>query len=395
MQRLKSYDAADFEARYDMSRGRLVGQGTYGKVYKTYDKKRRKFVAIKFVTPTTHDYTDAGYREVIILAALRPCKRYLPCLLDAFEIGNEVAIVSDYVDGTNLHQLFAMYRNMQQALPLTKSFKIARDLLTALQSIHAADIVHNDIKAANIVYSSHADRPVVLDFGLGCVTAANFDDVAQNFQLPREFSAEGGEEARAWSRDASPSGSPGRDSSNDSVSAAQKEAERHRLLVDLYEIGIQCNQNTLREATYVAPDRREASYSRFSLDTDELYLFLRSSDVYCMGIVFAEMFTVPREFDSRFTLDDYGGKETMLPDWYTPEMFLPPSAGAGAGAGAADVGLGLLLMVREMLAPNSYRRLTAAQALAQLTSIEAALAPPAPAPAAPAVPAVPAAKRKR
>jgi serine/threonine protein kinase len=369
MQRLKSYDEADFTSRYDMGRSRLVGQGTYGRVYKTYDLKRRKFVAIKFVSPTTHDFTDAGYREVIILAALRPCKRYLPCLLNAFEIGQEVAIVTEYVDGTNLHQLFSMYRNMDQPMPAVKSFSIARDLLTALQMIHAADIVHNDIKSANIVYSSHADRPVVLDFGLGCVTAANFDDVAQNFQLPDEFSDRAAGEARSWSRDATPAGSPTGSAAQRSRASEESEADRRRLLVDLLEVGVRCNQNTLREATYIAPDRREASYSTFSLDTDELYLFLRSSDVYCMGIVFAEMFTLPRPFDSHFTLDDYGGKETMLPEEYTPEVF------AAGSAGTADVGAGLWHLVRDMLAPNSYHRLTADQALGQLSALAPRAAP--------------------
>lgn len=332
MQRLQSYDVADFEALYDMERGRLVGQGTYGKVYKVYDKRRHKFVAVKFVSSTTHDYTDSGYREVIILAALRPCKQYLPCLLDAFEMAGEVVIVTEFVDGTNLHQLFSMYRNMGEPMKPEKAFSIAKALLVALQVIHAADIVHNDIKAANIVYSAQADRPVVLDFGLGCVTAANFDDVAQNYQLPAEFSAEDDYEVRVGN-----------------------DVERRRLMVDLMEMGIRCNQGTLLEATYVAPDRREASHNTFDLDTDELYLFLRSSDVYCMGIVFAELFTLPRPFDSRFTLDDYGGKETMLPDKFTPESF-----------GGGDTGVALFHLVRDMLAPNSYRRITAEQALAQL-----------------------------
>lgn len=59
-----------------------------------------------------------------------------------------------------------IFKNERQGLSAWTTQKFARDVLTALTSLHAKDFVHADLKPANIMWSSYDGRFKLLDFGL-------------------------------------------------------------------------------------------------------------------------------------------------------------------------------------------------------------------------------------
>jgi serine/threonine protein kinase len=53
----------------------------------------------------------------------------------------------------------------QQALTLDQALKIVRSIAGGLQKAHAKNIVHRDVKPANILFSEDGE-PKLIDFGL-------------------------------------------------------------------------------------------------------------------------------------------------------------------------------------------------------------------------------------
>jgi len=70
-----------------------------------------------------------------------------------------------------------IFKNERQGLSAWATQKFARDVLTALISLHEKDFVHADLKPANIMWSSYDGRFKLLDFGL--TFHADEDDLHQ------------------------------------------------------------------------------------------------------------------------------------------------------------------------------------------------------------------------
>lgn len=74
---------------------------------------------------------------------------------------NSVAIVFPHIDYTDLAklQLSGRYSNLQTFL------SISIEICKALIDIHKAKVVHNDIKAQNIIYHPESGNLKIIDFG--------------------------------------------------------------------------------------------------------------------------------------------------------------------------------------------------------------------------------------
>ena len=66
--------------------------------------------------------------------------------------------------GENIRQI--IFRNQRRGLSAWATATFARDLLTGLASLHAAGIVHGDLKPANILWCGQTGAFKLIDFGL-------------------------------------------------------------------------------------------------------------------------------------------------------------------------------------------------------------------------------------
>ncbi len=73
-------------------------------------------------------------------------------------------MIMEFYDGQTLDKLIdqGMYQGKIQA-----SYKLVRDVLSALRELHGAEVVHRDLKPANIIIRKNG-KPVILDLGLAC-----------------------------------------------------------------------------------------------------------------------------------------------------------------------------------------------------------------------------------
>ncbi|NNF03682.1 MAG: serine/threonine-protein kinase [Rhodothermales bacterium] len=150
-----------------------LGRGGMGIVYRATDLKLDRTVALKLLPVSTlinESDRSRFYREARAAASL-----HHPNIASVFEIdevepdgGGERRpfIAMEYVDGRPLDQVIA-----DGPLKLADAVRIGTQIAEALKMAHANDVVHRDIKSANIMLTSDGQAKV-LDFGLAKTAAS-------------------------------------------------------------------------------------------------------------------------------------------------------------------------------------------------------------------------------
>ena len=128
----------------------LLGTGGMGQVYKAFDPRLHREIAIKIAAERFSERFD---REVRAIATLNH-----PNICTIHDVGPNY-LVTELVDGETLRDWF------RRALPIERNLEIARQVLEALRAAHHADIVHRDLKPENVMVRSDG-YVKVLDFGL-------------------------------------------------------------------------------------------------------------------------------------------------------------------------------------------------------------------------------------
>jgi len=137
-----------------------------GEVYRAYDSRLHRDVALKLVHPHLVDaeHVERFRREARVLAALGH-----PNVANVYELGEAdgtTFIVMELVPGETLADRLAT-----GPLPTPEAVRIACQVAAALEAAHDKGIVHRDLKPANIKVTG--DGVVkVLDFGLAKTTVS-------------------------------------------------------------------------------------------------------------------------------------------------------------------------------------------------------------------------------
>ena len=140
----------------------VLGQGGMGTVYKGVDPLIGRLVAIKVIVA---DYIDNPellkrfYREAKAVGNLQH-----PNIVTVYDLGEENKnpyLVMQYLDGEPLNKIIAARRE----LPLLQKLGIIAKVCDALAYAHQRDIVHRDVKPANVMLLKDG-QVKLLDFGI-------------------------------------------------------------------------------------------------------------------------------------------------------------------------------------------------------------------------------------
>jgi serine/threonine-protein kinase len=137
-----------------------VGHGVAADVYKAYQAKLDRYVAIKVLSPTF--VGEQAFLARFVREAQAVARLDHPNILPVHDFdrqGDLVYIVMQYVDSGSLDDLLG------QSLPLGLTLGILEQVGSALSYAHRRSIIHRDVKPGNILLGP--DRWVLLtDFGL-------------------------------------------------------------------------------------------------------------------------------------------------------------------------------------------------------------------------------------
>lgn len=151
-------------------KGALIGQGSFGSVYLALHAITGELLAVKQVetpSPGANSQSDARKksmiealkREIGLLRDLRHPNivQYLGCSSSAEYLN----IFLEYVPGGSVQTMLNSYGALPE--PLVRSF--VRQILTGLSYLHNRDIIHRDIKGANILVDNKGTIKIS-DFGI-------------------------------------------------------------------------------------------------------------------------------------------------------------------------------------------------------------------------------------
>ncbi|MBI2930031.1 MAG: protein kinase [Planctomycetes bacterium] len=137
-----------------------LGEGAGGTVWKAWDVRLHRWVAVKRPKLEPEFSRDRFLREARAAAKLRH-----PNLVEVFEIGHHDGrdfIVMNYVEGNPLHTL---------RLEIPQLVRLFEEVAEAVAAMHACGILHRDIKPQNI-FVDRTGKGTLGDFGLAKDLAA-------------------------------------------------------------------------------------------------------------------------------------------------------------------------------------------------------------------------------
>lgn len=167
---LDGYSAETSELRF--ANPEVIGAGTFGIVFRAFDRTLKRNVAIKILRTTASASKSVRARFTLEGEALARCS--FEGIIPVYEVGNlngNPCLVMRWIDGPNLDKWIK-----SQVKPVSP--RIAATLMrTIAQAIHLAHqngILHRDIKPSNVLLSKNSNstiegfpfQPFVSDFGL-------------------------------------------------------------------------------------------------------------------------------------------------------------------------------------------------------------------------------------
>ncbi|MBX3467858.1 MAG: serine/threonine protein kinase [Planctomycetes bacterium] len=173
-----------------------LGRGGMGAVFRALDPALGREVALKLMderrlaSPTHRARFD---REAAAAAAIR--HEHLVAIHEAGVEGGRPYLVMDLVDGESLEE-----RLVRGPLPPQEAARLVAPIARALAALHAARIIHRDVKPANVLVDG-AGRPRLTDFGLARLldegerlTRTNQALGTACFMAPEQFAGKGVDE---------------------------------------------------------------------------------------------------------------------------------------------------------------------------------------------------------
>lgn len=143
-----------------------LGQGAFGTVFKAFDPRLNRYVAIKVLAPELA--AQAGFRQRFLREARSAAAVKHPNIVLVYEVEEQPIpfIVMELIDGPSLQQ----YYDAGQRFSLLELIKVGQQIAGALAQAHARDLIHRDIKPGNILIDVGAEQfdssIKVTDFGL-------------------------------------------------------------------------------------------------------------------------------------------------------------------------------------------------------------------------------------
>jgi serine/threonine protein kinase len=139
---------------------RRIGAGGMGTVYEAIDAEDRH-VALKLLHPQVGAdpaARDRLRREVATLHRVRHTG--VARVLDAEADSDEAFVVTELIDGQTLEESVVEHGPFEP----DELAQLARGLYDGITAIHAAGVVHRDVKPSNVMLTD--DGPVLIDFGI-------------------------------------------------------------------------------------------------------------------------------------------------------------------------------------------------------------------------------------
>ena len=182
--------------RYDVIRE--LGQGGMSRVFLGWDRREARRVALKVLSPGLSASVEdrERFRREAMIASRVNHPNVVLCY--EFILQRETAVaVMRYVPGESLAARIGGGRRMDAATAV----KFLAPIADALHLMHQRDVVHRDVKPANILLHADDDWPFITDFGIATLRTSEHSrsEATRRFGTPEFMSPE--QALGAWDAD--------------------------------------------------------------------------------------------------------------------------------------------------------------------------------------------------
>jgi serine/threonine-protein kinase len=144
----------------------LAGKGGMARVYRAWDPKHRRPVAIKIMNADLRQEPEAVRRFRRSARALYQLDHpHITRVYSADDNDGVPYLVLEYIEGASLEH----YLLSGQRLTVRHIVQIIDQIAQALDYAHGRGVIHRDIKPSNILITRDGQRAVLSDFGLARV----------------------------------------------------------------------------------------------------------------------------------------------------------------------------------------------------------------------------------
>ena len=159
----------DFGARYHVVK--LLGSGGMGVVYQAVDHELGEEIALKVLRAPARLAASGSLAEMQrrfraeLVLARKVTHKHVIRIHDIGEIDGIKFISMPLVKGRDLSAILA-----NGPLPVDRAVRYARQIVSGLMAVHAAGVVHRDMKPSNIMIGND-DQVLLMDFGIARASA--------------------------------------------------------------------------------------------------------------------------------------------------------------------------------------------------------------------------------
>lgn len=140
----------------------LIGCGGMAAVYRAFDTRLQRSVALKVLYP--HYLADADVRARFTREAITAAQLDHPNIVPIYDVGETddlVYLAMKLLPGPSLAEVL----QREGRLSLARLLPVACDIAAALEAAHRRGIIHRDIKPGNVLFDGQG-RALLSDFGI-------------------------------------------------------------------------------------------------------------------------------------------------------------------------------------------------------------------------------------
>ncbi len=152
------------EDRYELIE--QLGRGGMGEVYRAYDRKIERFVAVKLLYRDEVEVVARFQREARLQARVK--HEHIGAVYEVGELNGRPFIAMQLIEGAPLNWV-------AHQLSLEARIRVIQKVAEAVHAAHRDGLIHRDLKPANVLVEQKPDGrwfPYVLDFGIARDVAA-------------------------------------------------------------------------------------------------------------------------------------------------------------------------------------------------------------------------------
>lgn len=143
----------------------LLAEGAMGRVFEAWDIQTERSVALKLLRASADPEMEARFRREATVAS-RLNHPHVVTVFDYGRMGSGGAyLVMEHVQGRSLQAVLDAHGRLEPGVALGVAVSLGR----ALQAVHAAGVVHRDVKPSNVMIETDTGMVKLLDFGVARV----------------------------------------------------------------------------------------------------------------------------------------------------------------------------------------------------------------------------------